>query len=134
MLELNIVMLSDEIAQLHLAMQRYALKQVDNSLTLRNWLIGCYIIEYEQSGQDRAAYGAKLLSKIGTELKNRNLKGLDDRYLRHCRGFYANYPQLCQLVLSKLQNTDIQLHTIWRTLSSKLYAIQEKPECEKNLS
>ena len=30
-------------------------RAVNISLTLRNWLIGCYIEEYERSGVDRAA-------------------------------------------------------------------------------
>jgi len=28
-------------------------KQVNTALTLRNWIIGYYIAEYEQSGKDR---------------------------------------------------------------------------------
>ncbi len=36
-----------------------AQKQVNTSLTLRNWLVGYYIIEYEQNGQDRAEYGIR---------------------------------------------------------------------------
>ena len=31
---------------------------------MRNWLIGYYIVEYEQNGKDRAEYGAKLLKKL----------------------------------------------------------------------
>ncbi|MBD0333346.1 MAG: cytoplasmic protein, partial [Chitinophagaceae bacterium] len=34
-----------------------AQKQVNTALTFRNWLIGYYIVEYEQSGKDRAEYG-----------------------------------------------------------------------------
>jgi hypothetical protein len=32
-------------------------KQVNSVYTMRNWLIGHYIVEYEQHGEDRAAYG-----------------------------------------------------------------------------
>ena len=35
-------------------------RAVNISLTLRNWLIGCYIAEYELNGEDRAAYGEKV--------------------------------------------------------------------------
>ena len=38
-----------------------ASKQVDTALTLRNWLIGYYIAEYELNGADRAEYGAEQL-------------------------------------------------------------------------
>ncbi|WP_443661211.1 hypothetical protein [Eshraghiella crossota] len=30
-------------------------------MTLRNWVIGYYIVEYEQDGSDRAQYGSHLL-------------------------------------------------------------------------
>ena len=41
-----------------------ASRAVNVSLTLRNWLIGCHIAEYELHGQDRAHYGEKLLAKL----------------------------------------------------------------------
>ena len=34
-----------------------AAKAVNVSLTMRNWIIGFYIREYEQKGADRAEYG-----------------------------------------------------------------------------
>jgi hypothetical protein len=34
-----------------------AQRQVNTSLTLRNWIIGFYIVDYEQNGKDRAEYG-----------------------------------------------------------------------------
>lgn len=45
-----------------------AQKQVNTSLTLRNWVIGYYIVEYEQSGKDRADYGAGLFKVIAKRL------------------------------------------------------------------
>ena len=43
-----------------------ASRAVNLSLTLRNWLIGCYIAEYELNGEDRAAYGEKVLSELSS--------------------------------------------------------------------
>ena len=34
---------------------------VNQLMTLRNWAIGYYIVEYEQAGSDRAEYGTQLL-------------------------------------------------------------------------
>jgi len=34
---------------------------VNQLMTLRNWAIGYYIVEYEQGGSDRAEYGVQLL-------------------------------------------------------------------------
>ena len=36
---------------------------VNQALVLRNWLIGAYIVEFEQNGTDRAKYGTRLLPK-----------------------------------------------------------------------
>jgi hypothetical protein len=47
---------------LHPAKQ--ASKAVNISLTLRNWLIGSYISEFELRGFDRAGYGERLLASL----------------------------------------------------------------------
>ena len=41
--------------------------------TMRNWLIGYYIVEFEQHGKDRAEYGSQLLKKLEERV---NRKGL----------------------------------------------------------
>ncbi len=41
-----------------------AVRAVNVSLTLRNWLIGLQVVEYEQQGSDRAQYGERLLEKL----------------------------------------------------------------------
>jgi len=57
------------IAQAHGALAEQAAKAVNISLTLRNWLIGYYIREYEQSGADRGAYGERLLETLAGRLQ-----------------------------------------------------------------
>ncbi len=46
-------------------------RQVNRALTLRNWIIGCYITEYEQGGEDRAVYGNKMLENLASQLKKK---------------------------------------------------------------
>ena len=68
---------------------------VNRSLVIRNWLVGAYIVEFEQNGEDRAKYGARLLERLAADLEKRNMKGLDDpRALRNCRTLYRLYPQI----------------------------------------
>jgi hypothetical protein len=43
------------------AAQSSAVKAINRMQTMRNWLIGYYIVEFEQHGKDRAEYGANLL-------------------------------------------------------------------------
>ena len=42
--------LSSAISQTHIALQSNAIKAINRNLTLRNWLIGFYIVEFEQKG------------------------------------------------------------------------------------
>ena len=50
---------------------RHAAHAVNLALTSRNWLMGCYIVEFEQNGEDRAAYGEQLLKKLEQRLKTK---------------------------------------------------------------
>ena len=47
--------------------------------------MGCYIVEFEQNGEDRAAYGEQLLKKLEKQL---NTKGLNKRRFREFRRLY----------------------------------------------
>lgn len=67
-------------------------------VTVRNWLVGCYIVEFEQQGENRAEYGAQLLVRIAEKL---NGKGLSVTNLKLNRQFYVAYPQLAQIFSSK---------------------------------
>ena len=79
------------IDQTHRHFQLQAVKSVNVSLTLRNYLIGFYIVEFEQNGEDRASYGQALLVRLATELK---IKGLVSAELSRCRQLYFCYPQI----------------------------------------
>ncbi len=89
--------LINTISQTHLILQEKAIKAVNRLLTLRNWLVGYYIVEFEQSGEDRAAYGEGLLESIAAAIK---IKGLSAPELSRCRQFYQVYPHLRKEVLS----------------------------------
>lgn len=74
--------------------------------TVRNWAIGYYIVEFEQHGNNRAAYGEKLLKRLEERL---NIKGLDRTMLNLCRIFCQRYPQMCETVSHKFQTPPEQL-------------------------
>jgi predicted nuclease of restriction endonuclease-like (RecB) superfamily len=84
------------IEKTHLGLKQYAVKAVNVSLTLRNWLIGYYIVEFEQNGDDRAKYGDKLFKRLTEKL---NIKGLGETNLKISRQFYTTYPQIKELFL-----------------------------------
>ena len=64
---MNFKLLVSSIKQTHNALQQSAVNAINRHITFRNWLIGYYIVEFEQSGDDRAKYGDKLLEKIAAQ-------------------------------------------------------------------
>ena len=88
----SISQLISTINDVHSELQVSAANAVNKALTIRNWLIGFYIVEYEQNGEDRAEYGTKLLNKLARQLSH--IKGLDERSLRNIRKFYQLYSYL----------------------------------------
>lgn len=92
---MNFEQLADIIANTHLQLQQNAVKAVNQYQTIRNWLIGFYIIEFEQDGEDRAQYGSELLSNLEHRVKQR---GLNVTLFQRARSFYVTYPQLSELI------------------------------------
>ena len=90
----NFLQLVESIQSTHRELLAQAGKAVNISLTLRNWLIGYYIAEYEQQGKDRAEYGEALLAKLSEELARLDIPRSDERELRRYRRFYQVYPQI----------------------------------------
>ena len=109
-----------------------AVAAVNTHLTVRNWLVGFYIVEFEQNGEDRAKYGAKLLQNLADAFDE---DGLSYRNLRLYRQFYLVYPQISiyipyffrkyfgeiwQSPTAKLQSIEKESVEIWQTVSAKL--------------
>ena len=90
---MNFETLVEHISTIQCTLQAQAAHAVNLALTSRNWLMGCYIVEFEQNGEDRAAYGEQLLKKLEKRL---NIKGLNERRFREFRRLYLIYPQLKQ--------------------------------------
>jgi predicted nuclease of restriction endonuclease-like (RecB) superfamily len=90
-------------------------RQVNTSLTLRNWVIGYYVAEYEQKGLDRSEYGSRLLEQLACRIKKTGIKGLSFTILHLCKQFYRTYPRILQALPEEFQVLDSQLN---RTLQS----------------
>jgi hypothetical protein len=112
---LDFISLVDAIRQVHERCVVQAGRAVNVSLTLRNWVIGWYIREYEQHGADRATYGEALIDKLSNRLLAAGYKELTARYLRLCRQFAAIYPEIWRSVTAKSEPTDF---SIWRSLTA----------------
>ncbi len=86
------------IGQAHQTAQGHAVQAVNAALTLRNWLIGYHIFEYEQHGSDRAEYGERLLDNLAQDLRRRLGRGFGRRNLFSFRQFYLRYPIVQSLI------------------------------------
>ena len=83
--------LETSLSELNNAFEENTAKAINKNVTARNWLIGFYIVNYEQHGEDRAAYGEKTLQTLSERL---NQKSLSYRNLRLYRQFYLEYSVL----------------------------------------
>jgi len=69
-----------------------ALRTVDAVQVRACWEIGRHIVEFEQQGHARAAYGARLLPQLAERLSHEFGAGFDARNLRHMRSFFQAFP------------------------------------------
>ena len=76
----------------HEAIRARAVRAVDVSLVIRDWLFGRYIVEFEQDGADRAEYGAGYLQSLASRLKPLRIKGTGPTNLKLFRLCYLTYP------------------------------------------
>ena len=78
----------------HNTLNESAAKAVNTAMTVRNWLYGYYIVEYEQNGEDRATYGDRLIRTLEKQLKDMDQKGMSFTNLNMYRQFYLTYPHI----------------------------------------
>ena len=88
------------IADAHQEARQKTLGSVNRHLILRNWLIGAYLVEFEQNGEERAHYGTSLLKQMAADLAKRQITGCSRQMLDRMRLFFRHYPQMAQLISS----------------------------------
>ena len=121
---LNFESLVSVVEQTHLHFQQQAVKAVNVSLTVRNWLIGFYIVEFQLNGEDRAQYGENLFSELA--LKFKHIKGIDRRALYRFKDFYNLYPHLQSEIAPRMHSlSNLPPITKVGTTSPQLGAIQK---------
>lgn len=108
--------LIQNINQVHLQLQQQSISAVNRALTIRNWMIGYYIVEFEQKGTERAKYGENLLENLALALKT---KGLSFRNLKLFRQFYIAYPQIGQTLPAEFKVLHYQIESIGQTLPAQ---------------
>lgn len=84
------------ITRIHDELAKQATHAVNTSLTLRNWMIGMHIAEYELNGEDRSNYGDKLFQMLSEELSAGCVSNCNRRQLYRYLDFYRAYPQIVE--------------------------------------
>jgi predicted nuclease of restriction endonuclease-like (RecB) superfamily len=108
------------IAGIHRQLHQQAVHAVNTALTLRNWLIGCYVHEYELGGRDRPDYGEQLFERLAERLREHDIPRAGGRELRRYLLFYLTYPQIRETVSPALIRSLPPLRAgieIWETVS-----------------
>jgi predicted nuclease of restriction endonuclease-like (RecB) superfamily len=98
----NFETLINLINQTHSVLKSNAAFAVNVSLTVRNWLVGYYIVNYEQNGNDRARYGEKTVKKLSENLNSKD--GFSYRNLQLYKQFFVQYQNLLPAIQSFMLN------------------------------
>ena len=67
-------------------------QHVNQTMVSCYWQIGRLIVEHEQQGQARAAYGQRQLAELSARLADQFGRGFDERNLRNMRLFFQCFP------------------------------------------
>ncbi len=116
---MNFESLVGRINQVQDMLQAQTAHAINLAVTARNWLVGFYIVEFEQHGEDRAKYGENLLKNLAKRL---NRRGLGERRLYEFRLTYIIYPQIGQVIADYIAKNNPQ--DILRLPTAKLQIVE----------
>ncbi|MGB7413916.1 MAG: PDDEXK nuclease domain-containing protein [Thermosynechococcaceae cyanobacterium] len=116
--------LLDALRELILQARQQASRSVNTIQVQTYWQIGRHIIEFEQGGEARAAYGKRLLAKLAKALTEEFGKGFDASNLRYMRLFYQAFPN-CDALRHELSWTHYRLLLRVNTSEVRLWYMQE---------
>ena len=68
-----------------------AVRSVNAAMTAAYWLVGRRIVEFEQSGEERAEYGAALIERLAEDLTLRFGRGFSSQNIYNMRLFFLSY-------------------------------------------
>jgi len=94
---------------------------VNTIQVLASFEIGFRIVEQQQQGEKRAAYGKQLISELSAHLLREFGKGFSERNLRNMRKFYLTYQQRYQEIQQKPSAESLAESSdmIWQKPSAK---------------
>ena len=121
--------LIQSLTHVHEHLKFQAAKAVNVNLTLRNWIFGWRIKEYELKGRDRAKYGERLFAAIAEKLTGLGISNCALWQLYRYRNFYLAFPEILGTLSPKLQSmlpSKLSPSTIVGTVSRQSDFLPEK--------
>lgn len=103
--------------------QRTAITSVNNTLVIRNWLIGMRISMNNMDGTRSERYGEGIIEKLSEELTGKYGKGFDKRSLYRYVQFYQMYPEIVGTVTPQSRLSDKKENVGTATPQSGQYSI-----------
>ena len=92
--------------------RRQVAKAVNTAMVYTYYSVGQYIVEFEQGGKVRAAYGKEVLKRLSARLTEKYGKGWSEDNLENCRNLFLNY-SITEPVVRKL-NQEINSEPVAR--------------------
>ncbi len=121
---LDFTALVDAIRHVHKHSSAVVNRVVNTSLTLRNWVIGAYIVEYELRGADRAEYGDRIIENLAIALRKHQVPTCEPSRLYAYASFFRGYPQILKTAIQawpQLWALDSEIQNeILRSLTGRL--------------
>ena len=105
--ELNMPIIND-ISHILRQAQANAYRSINQAMVQAYWLVGKRIVDEEQQGEAKAAYGKGVIKSLSAALQAEFGKGFSERNIENMRAFYLQYP-IPQTVSAELQTPDFQL-------------------------
>ena len=108
-----------EVSKIIDAARSSATRSVNAAMTAAYWLIGHRIVEFEQSGEHRAAYGSALIERLAADLTRHFGRGFSRQNIQQMRRFYLSHSteQIRQAVSGNLADEGVE--PIRQTASGK---------------
>lgn len=98
---MNFDQLITSLRDLDGSLKGHVARTANVGLTLRNWLVGAYIVEFEQNGEERSEYGDRLMPTLAKKL---GVPGLNLSNLKSSKAFALAYPQKGQTLSGLFQS------------------------------
>ncbi|ENL3594097.1 YhcG family protein [Escherichia coli H20] len=103
-------------------------RSVNALMTATYWEIGRRIVEFEQGGEARAAYGAQLIKRLSKDLSLRYKRGFSAKNLRQMRLFYLffQHVEILQTVSGELTPALVHLRPLLSVKNADARSFYEK--------